>query len=167
MRDSQPKLSPTPKFPVDDKAWDQTKCSPTPKFSVTDKARGSQTKLSTTPKFPLADKAIVGQFGSWAKFGLRVPCWTYKYGQATGVEHVEKNARKSVFFSRKKMKITQQKYFFCIYLLVRLKYWGKQIFTHGSFPEVDQKQKTWKKRERKRAKVDNNNGPVLLLEFYR
>ena len=74
MQDSQPKLSPTPKFPVDDKAWDQTKCSPTPKFSVTDKARGSQTKLSTTPKFPLADKAIVGQFGSWAKFGLRVPC---------------------------------------------------------------------------------------------
>ena len=22
------------------------------------------------------------------------------------------------------------------------KYWGKQIFTHGSFPEVGQKQKT-------------------------
>ena len=28
------------------------------------------------------------------------------------------------------------------------KYWGKQILTHGSFPEVGQKQKTEKKRER-------------------
>ena len=25
-----------------------------------------------------------------------------------------------------------------------LKYWGKQIFTHGSFPEVGQNQKTEK-----------------------
>ena len=30
------------------------------------------------------------------------------------------------------------------------KYWGKQIFTHGSFPEVGQKQKT--EREKKREK---------------
>ena len=30
------------------------------------------------------------------------------------------------------------------------KYWGKQIFTHGKFPEVDQKQKT--EREKKREK---------------
>ena len=37
--------------------------------------------------------------------------------------------------------------FFCIYLLVMLKYWGKQIFTLGRFPEVDQKQKTEKKRK--------------------
>ena len=28
------------------------------------------------------------------------------------------------------------------------KYWGKQIFTHGRFSEVDQKQKT--EREKKR-----------------
>ena len=28
------------------------------------------------------------------------------------------------------------------------KYWGKQIFTHGRFPEVGQKQKTEKKEER-------------------
>ena len=27
------------------------------------------------------------------------------------------------------------------------KYWGKQIFAHGRFPEVGQKQKTEKKRE--------------------
>ena len=26
------------------------------------------------------------------------------------------------------------------------KYWGKQIFTHGSFPKVGQKQKTEKKK---------------------
>ena len=41
------------------------------------------------------------------------------------------------------------------------KYWGKQIFTHGRFPEVGQKQKT--ERERKRKKEErlndgNNNG---------
>ena len=38
------------------------------------------------------------------------------------------------------------------------KYWGKQIFTHRSFPEVGQKQKT----ERKRAKVGNNNGQLRI-----
>ena len=41
------------------------------------------------------------------------------------------------------------------------KYWGKQIFAHGRFPEVGQKQKTEKKereRERERAKVCDNNG---------
>ena len=37
------------------------------------------------------------------------------------------------------------------------KYWGKQIFTHGRFLEVGQKQKTEKKKER-RAKVGDNNG---------
>ena len=38
------------------------------------------------------------------------------------------------------------------------KYWGKQIFTHGSFPEVGQKQKT----ERERPKVGNNNGQLCI-----
>ena len=37
------------------------------------------------------------------------------------------------------------------------KYLGKQIFTHGRFPEVDQKQKT-EKTNKKRAKVGDNNG---------
>ena len=41
-------------------------------------------------------------------------------------------------------------FYFFIYLLVMPKYWGKQIFTHGSFPEVGQKQKTKKERERER-----------------
>ena len=35
-------------------------------------------------------------------------------------------------------------FFFCIYLLVMPKYWVKQIFTHGSFPKLGQKQKTEK-----------------------
>ena len=35
------------------------------------------------------------------------------------------------------------------------KYWGKQMFAHGSFPEVGQKQKTERKRER-RNDGDNN-----------
>ena len=45
------------------------------------------------------------------------------------------------------------------------KYWVKNYFTHGSFPEVGQKQKTEKKkrereRERKRERLNNgdNNG---------
>ena len=43
------------------------------------------------------------------------------------------------------------------------KYWGKQIFTHGNFPEVGQKQKTEKKKKRekerrRRANDGNNNG---------
>ena len=39
------------------------------------------------------------------------------------------------------------------------KYWGKQIFAHGRFPEVGQKQKTEKKeRERERLSDGNNNG---------
>ena len=39
------------------------------------------------------------------------------------------------------------------------KYWEKQIFTHGSFPEVCQKQKTEKKE---RPKVSNNNGQLRI-----
>ena len=36
------------------------------------------------------------------------------------------------------------------------KYWGKQIFTHGRFPEVGQKQKTEKKKKRERLNDGNN-----------
>ena len=43
------------------------------------------------------------------------------------------------------------------------KYWGKQIFSLGSFPEVGQKQKTEKKKEKKeRPKVGNNNGQLRI-----
>ena len=45
-----------------------------------------------------------------------------------------------------------------MYLPVMPRYWGKQIFTHGSFLEVGQKQKT----EIKRAKVGNNNGQLCI-----
>ena len=41
------------------------------------------------------------------------------------------------------------------------KYWGKQICTHGRFPEVGQKQKTERERrggERERLNDCNNNG---------
>ena len=37
------------------------------------------------------------------------------------------------------------------------KYWGKQIFPHGSFPEVGQKQKTEKKKERKKKRRERLN----------
>ena len=45
------------------------------------------------------------------------------------------------------------------------KYWGKQIFTHGRFPEVGQKEKTEKKKERKRREKlndGNNNGQLRI-----
>ena len=43
------------------------------------------------------------------------------------------------------------------------KYWGKQIFSLGSFPEVGQKQKTEREREKeRRAKVGNNNGQLRI-----
>ena len=45
-------------------------------------------------------------------------------------------------------------FFFCIYLLVMPKYWGKQIFTHGRFPEVGQKQKTEREKEKKSGKTE-------------
>ena len=41
------------------------------------------------------------------------------------------------------------------------KYWGKQIFRHGSFPEVGQKQKTErekKEKKKERLNVGDNNG---------
>ena len=42
------------------------------------------------------------------------------------------------------------------------KYWGKQIFAHGRFPEVGQKQKTEKKKkEKKRLNDGNNNGQAM------
>ena len=40
------------------------------------------------------------------------------------------------------------------------KYWGKQIFSLGSFPKEGQKQKTEKKREG--LKVGNNNGQLRI-----
>ena len=42
------------------------------------------------------------------------------------------------------------------------KYWGKQLFSRGSFPEVGQKQKTEKERQRERLKVGNNNGQLCI-----
>ena len=42
------------------------------------------------------------------------------------------------------------------------KYWGKQIFALGSFPEVVQKQKTERKTKRKKERLNygNNNGQL-------
>ena len=42
-----------------------------------------------------------------------------------------------------------------------LKYWGKQVFAHGRFPEVGQKQKTEKKK-RERLNKGNNNGHLHI-----
>ena len=44
------------------------------------------------------------------------------------------------------------------------KYWGKQIFTHGRFPEVGQKLKTEKKEKKKKERLNdgNNNGQLCI-----
>ena len=42
-------------------------------------------------------------------------------------------------FFVKKLKLQQQHNFFCIFLLVMQKYWGKQIFKNQRFPEVAEK----------------------------
>ena len=44
--------------------------------------------------------------------------------------------------------------FFCIYLLVIPKYWGKQSFAHGRFPEVGQKQKTEREKDKREKRKD-------------
>ena len=42
------------------------------------------------------------------------------------------------------------------------KYWGKQMFAHGRFPEVGQKQKTErKKEEEERLNDGDNNGQAM------
>ena len=38
------------------------------------------------------------------------------------------------------------------------KYWVKNYFAHGSFPELGQKQKTEKKKEKERKRDGDNNG---------
>ena len=43
------------------------------------------------------------------------------------------------------------------------KYWGKQIFTHGRFPEVGQKQKTERERTKKRK---NERKLVITMASY-
>ena len=40
------------------------------------------------------------------------------------------------------------------------KYWGKQIFTYGSFSEAGQKQKT--ERERERGRIRDRNGQIRI-----
>ena len=46
-------------------------------------------------------------------------------------------------------------------------YWGKQIFSLGSFPEVGQKQKTERKRKRERLNDGNNNGQLRIANATR
>ena len=70
-----------------------------------------------------------------------------------------KTLENQFFFVKKK--IPKKHFFCCIYLLVMPKYWGKQIFTHGRYSEVGQKQKTERKRRREkkeRLNDGNNNG---------
>ena len=42
------------------------------------------------------------------------------------------------------------------------KYWGKQIFTHGRFPEVGEKYKA----EKKKKKVGENKGQLRFVRHH-
>ena len=44
--------------------------------------------------------------------------------------------------------------FFCIYLLVMPKYWGKQIFAHERLPKVGQMSKAKDGEKKKRKKIE-------------
>merc|ERR1739838_743110 len=65
---------------------------------------------------------------------------------------VAKNRAKMTFFSGGEKNYPKKIFFFCIYLLVMPKYWVKNYFAHGRFPEVGQKQKTEKKKKKEREK---------------
>ena len=70
----------------------------------------------------------------------------------TLAKKVGKKLENQLFFLVKNKKYLKKIFFLHIYFLVMPKYWGKQIFTHGRFPEVGQKQKTGRKKEKKREK---------------
>ena len=61
--------------------------------------------------------------------------------------------------NRKKSKLPQKNQKNCIYLLVMPKYWEKQILSHGSFPEVGEKQKAKKKKKEE----GENNGQLRFI----
>ena len=67
----------------------------------------------------------------------------------------EKRPQKNQFFSIFSF------FFLGIYLLVMPKYWGKQIFSLRSFPEVGQKQKT-EREERPRVAHAKPPGPNIV-----
>ena len=46
------------------------------------------------------------------------------------------------------------------------KYWGKQIFAHGRFPEVGQKQKTERKRRREKEEERLNMENRSKISFF-
>ena len=48
---------------------------------------------------------------------------------------IRKNGRKIIFFVYK-LNLPPKNIFFCIYLLVMPKYWVKNYFAHGRFPDV-------------------------------
>ena len=90
--------------------------------------------------------------GSKAEDGENTPGTAGVPGGRDRTLAVAKNRAKMTFFSGGEKNYPKKIFFFCIYLLVMPKYWVKNYFAHGRFPEVGQKQKTEeKKEERKRS----------------
>ena len=105
------------------------------------------------------NKAAASEIKTWIYFYLF--CWWNTPGTAGGpagrdrmlAVKSRKTAWKIIFFFVKKSNLPPN-FFCCIYLLVIPKYWGKNYFAHGSFPEVGQKQKTEKKKEERKKRRD-------------
>ena len=83
-------------------------------------------------------------------------------GDRTLAVKSRKNVRKINFFSWKNKIYPPEIFFFCIYLLVMPKYWVKNYFAHGSFPEVGQKQKTEKKRKKERENEREKDWTMVI-----
>ena len=75
--------------------------------------------------------------------------WPRRPWPNAGLEKQKKRPKNHLFFFLKK-NLPQKNIFFCIYLLVMPKYWVKNYFAHGRFPEVGQKQKTEEKKKKRK-----------------
>ena len=67
------------------------------------------------------------------------------------------------YFLRKKKKRPKKEEEIGRYLLVIPKYWGKHIFSLGSFPEVGRKQKTEKKKKDSQASQLESNERFMMF----
>ena len=75
---------------------------------------------------------------------------------------VAKNRAKMTFFSGGG-KNYLKKYFFCIYLLVMPKYWGKRT---GDSPKWVKSRRCRKKKKKRKKKVGENNGQLRFVRHH-
>ena len=115
--------------------------------------KAKQTSYAWRTQVRMAHTGRLGQNQtSISNFKYYRDCWWPRRPWPNAGRRKQKRRPKNSPFFLKKIKFTSKKYFFCIYLLVMPKYWVKNYFAHGRFPEVGQKQKTEKKKKRERER---------------